>query len=316
MADEITLSSTTATQDEMNAALGIAPETPAKGEVEDKPKEAEQEVAQDQERKAEPHGKVKKSAQDRINELTREKYELRERLARLEGTQGKAKTDETPAKADAATKLAVVPTRPKPDKDDPKYKTYEEYTDDLVDWKVEQSEAVHKAEEAQKTKNERLREKFDNLNAQITEAKTRYPDWDEVASDESLRVPKIFEVAIPEFSNGADMMYYVATHNEFREKLLGMNDGVNDFKIIHELSRLSDYLLDRDEAAKGSAAIATIPDAKKPAPTVIAAAKTTASTAPEPIKPVGSASAATAKRPLDEAPFQEYKRRRLAGEGR
>ena len=317
MADEITMVSTTQSQEEINEALGLpapakeAPVVTAATEQEEGEEQQEEHAAQQPAKGAKP----KKSAQDRINELTREKYELREKLARLEGATGKKDGAEaTPAKE--APKVVVPLTRAKPDKDDPKYQTYEDYTEDLAGWKAEQLRAQEKAQEADEKRNARLREKFDGFQEQIKEAQEAHDDWDEVfnAPAENLQVPKIFDVAVPDLPNGAEVMYYVATHPEFRQKLLAMNDGYSDVQIISELSRVSDYLLDQAEEAAGKPATAVA----KTAPTASAtSAVRSVSAAPVPLKPVGSAgsSPAAAKKPLADVPYKEYKRRRAAGEG-
>lgn len=306
MPDEMTLTSTTATQEEINEALGITPEPAAQPEA--KPEEGkdgekpqpEQAEGEKQEQEPQQHrSKKPKSAQDRINELTREKYELRERLARLEGAQSRGGDAAEPAKP---APKQIAPTRPKPDPNDAKYKTYDDYVEDLADWKTEQRLAADKAAATEREQNERLREKFDNFRAQQQKAAAKYDDWDEVMSNKDIVLPEVMNVAVVDFENGADVAYYVATHPDFRQHLLDMNDGYSDLKIVHELSRLSDYLLEQENAEEEPA------NSEKPAATV-AAPKPAVSSAPAPIKPIGGAStAANGMKSPDEMTQKEYNR--------
>jgi hypothetical protein len=322
MPDEITIASTTADIGELNAVLGVVeepktdPAAPAKQPTQATEAEAAEKASQ-QERQDQTGQRRRKpnDPQKRIDQLTGKIYELRETIARLEG-KSEGKTQADAATAPAAAKITVTPSRPKPEKDDPKYKSYEEYVEDLADWKAEVKLAEQKAKDAEEERTSRLREKFDNFNAQLREAEARHEDWNEVAeAAKTQKVPAIVGTVLMDFPNAAEMSYYMATHEDFRDKLLAMNDGASDVKIIAELSRLSDYLSDQEEEEESE------PE-PKPAATKAAAAATTqavkpvVSAAPAPLKPVGTAATTQAvKKPLDEVSYQEYKRRRKNGEG-
>lgn len=126
------------------------------------------------------------------------KQTAEERIAQLEATiekirkgsgLDKPKAESEPAKSEPKPEY----TRPKPtaeaktDDGKPKYESYEDYIEDLADWKAEQREATSRREQFAKAQNERL-------NAQIEDGRARYENFDEViqpAANEIWNDPKI-----------------------------------------------------------------------------------------------------------------------------
>jgi hypothetical protein len=123
--------------------------------------------------KKQEHTKGKLTAEERIAQLESTIEKIR-KGAGLEKTQEKAES--SPAKPEPVRELP--PTRPKPMQDgngpDGKpYATYEDYIEDLADWKAEQREAKNQREQREQAQ---ARE----FNAKVDEARGRYENFDEV----------------------------------------------------------------------------------------------------------------------------------------
>lgn len=117
--------------------------------------------------------KRKPDAEARIKALAAENKRLK---AEAEGRN-------TPNPAEKPAEQKVQPqqfTRPKPTVDDkgsdgkPKYATYEDFVEELGDWKAEQRWATQERERQQ-------RQQSEEVTAKVKEAETRYPNFKEIA---------------------------------------------------------------------------------------------------------------------------------------
>jgi hypothetical protein len=113
----------------------------------------------------------KPDAEARIRELTDRQKQLERELEEYRKPK-EAKADPPPAKQPETT-------RPKPKTDDQvdgknKYASYEDYVEDLADWKAEQRIASREREQAQAQQLQSTKQKLD-------EARTRYDDYDSKA---------------------------------------------------------------------------------------------------------------------------------------
>lgn len=162
---------------------GNLPELPKKTEEaatssEPKPEEGKAKPAGDSEppkekqENAERKPKPAKTAEDRIAELEATIEKIR-----------KGAGKETPKVESSPTKPAEPqqppPTRPKPTADDKdsegksKYATYEDFVEDLADWKSEQREVKNQREQQE-------RAQANTFNSKVEEARARYENFDEV----------------------------------------------------------------------------------------------------------------------------------------
>lgn len=118
-----------------------------------------------------PKPKPKQSAEERIAQLEATIEKIRK------GKEGKeTQADSSPAKP---SPRPVEATRPKPTAEDkkedgtPKFDTYEDFVEDLSDWKSEQREAKNQREQREQAQ-------ADKTHAKVAEAKSRYDNFTEV----------------------------------------------------------------------------------------------------------------------------------------
>ncbi len=136
--------------------------------------------------KAEPVGESETPEKTQELPKPKPKQTAEERIAQLEATIEKirkGKGIETKAESSPAPKPQPVqqqpPTRPKPTAEDkkedgtPKFETYEDFVEDLADWKSEQREVKNQREQAQQAQAK-------EFNSKVAEARTRYENFDEV----------------------------------------------------------------------------------------------------------------------------------------
>lgn len=145
------------------------------------------------------------------------------------------------------------------------YDTYEAYYEELADWKAEQKfkqiqerESQAKQQESQRTEQERIR----SLIADVTAVGERkYDDYEDALVADKNTYSEIAINAALESDVGADILYYLATHQDEAAKI----SKLSPYAQAKEIGRLEVQL--------------TTKPAKKQ------------SDAPAPIKPVGSAKA-------------------------
>ena len=153
---------------------GDLPKAPPKIEEaapssEPKPEEGEAKPAGDSEPPKVQEKKKAKTADERIAELEATIEKIRK------GAGKETKADPSPAPEPPKPEY----TRPKPtaddkDKDgDPKYKTYEDFVEDLADWKGEQRDAKNQREQQEQAQAKAF-------NSKVEEARGRYENFDEV----------------------------------------------------------------------------------------------------------------------------------------
>ncbi len=322
MSKDITIASTTDTQEEVNLAAGIIPakteETPppevalegeerteVQSEAEgDKAKiEAEPETAQPQKTEADKD-KGKGGFTKRIDILTKRNAILEERLTALMDRQEELMDTlraNPPKEGAGKTTLAApvtgweanLPPKPTPDQFLSKGQTYEDYLEALTDWKIQvkdiQAEAVRTAE-SRKTEEARAAEIFADHNRRMNEAAERYDDFNEVMAQQ-IPIPRGVGLAIIELENGPDVAYYLGKNLNICEELMGMSE----LAAIAEIGALAASLL--VSGANGES------PSKAPV----------SSSAPAPIKPGGGASTKSSV-PLDETDYQTYRRVRAEQE--
>lgn len=318
----VTVASTTDTQEQVNAALGIAQtepepkqpaaETTSEANSSETATEGEQvETAPDSEtgeseQKTEGDDgqrpvRGKGGFQKKINKLTSRNYELentvekqseqiKELLARLDGN----KTSATEQKTDKA----AAAEDPEPDPD--KFDTYEKYIKALTSWQVRQEkrtqeEASRKEQEAQhqKTENERLKSVFDNYNRSVAEARGEYDDFDEVVGASKLQVTRAVQLAVIELGD-ASVTYYLAKNPDVVEHL----NSLSDVSAMVEVGKLVARLSAGEEKTPSRTASTVKPPTKAPAP----------------IKPVGGSATKSAVSLGDpKLSYKDYKKLRKAG---
>ncbi len=302
---DISVASTTDTQEQVNVAAGLpaeakpeveaTPEVKTEEQAEKKKEEGKEEKPEGEEQKVKPEEgketptKGKGGFQKRIDKLTKRNYDLEEKLEhqsqqvemlmqRLEG--------KSPSSGPSVEAVAEKPT---PEKFD----TYEAYVEALADWKADQKVSAalkqEREQSARQTEEHRQREVFDAHNKRMVEAAERYEDFEEVVGQD-IQIPEAVKLAAIESENGADIVYYLGKHPEVCERLRQMSPVA----AAVETGRISAALTANAEPEGQSAE--TVP--QKPA-----------SKAPAPIKPVGG-SARTSSVPLDQLDYRDFRKLR------
>ncbi len=197
------------TQEELNPAAGRV-EEPA-----EKPAASE---AAAEGNEQEQQNKGKGGFQKRIDRLTRRNYEQDQRIERLLESQEQL-IGRLAGKSAAAEVKAPVDQKPSPDQ----FKTYEEYVEALAefkaDQKIEAKLASHRETEEKNTEDEQLKKTFALYNQRVSEAQSRYDDFDEVVGRRDIQIPQAVQMAVIELDNGPDVAYYLGQHPEICQEL-------------------------------------------------------------------------------------------------
>jgi hypothetical protein len=308
MAGEITVSSTTDSQEAVNQAAAFKSdklvtsqpeeatteqrseaeqaETEAESEPAEKPEKEEPEEDEPEEEQPEQAvGKTRRKLLRQVSRLNSRNVTLQEqleeaniRLRKLE----RGGEEKPPAEAAPSGK---------PDPRDAKFKTYEDYVEALADYKLEQKEKA----KAQAAQEEYLRGIFDDYNKQVEGARDLHDDFDDVV-DQSVAVPIVAINAMYEMDNGAEVAYYLGKHPDVRDQLLewntpGTKGGYR--RIIVELNKISEEL-----SGNGSAST----------PTRNSQNSRPRTQAPAPIRPVSGASNTKSSVDPGSMSYQDYKK--------
>lgn len=244
--------------------------------------------------------------------------ELRKHAKALEEENRRLREQTKPPAAEAPKPepAKAAESRPKPtpaDKDDkgnPKFKTYEEFLEDLSDWKVEQRIAKLEQDTAKKTAEQQVateqRAISERWAEQVTAARAKHADFDTVALDKDLPIPagSAVEQWVLDSEIGTDILYHLASHpDELREI-----NAMPPVKAARALTILEAELTDAAPAAPP--AKTTEPPADKGANRV--------SKAPPPAREVGSRGSAAGYSAAEEAlangDFDAYRRHKNAEE--
>lgn len=214
---------------------------------------------------------------------------VQKRINKLERKMERQRIEaETRAKVlqEVAAKPEVVQGKP----DVSQYTDYADYLEALADWKaeqkfssLEQARAQKAAQEKQQSEASRVSERQTEL---VEEGERKYDDFEDVVKSDKHNYSQAAFLAILESDNKADIVYHLAKHPEEADKIAALPA----FAQAKEIGKLEDRLL-----------------AKPPK---------RASSAPEPVKPIGSRSASE-KDPSDmtDKEFAAWRKRQIAARG-
>jgi hypothetical protein len=152
----------------------------------------------------------------RIQQLLDKNKELERQL--------EAATKPTQAESSPAAAAQPEHTRPKPSAEDkdkdgkPKYETYEDFVEDLADWKAEQRHQTWQREQAEQKAQEALKVKLD-------ESRARYEDADEVifpaaAAVSEAKIPLVVKEVFAGSDLFTDLCYVVGSDPKELDKFL------------------------------------------------------------------------------------------------
>ncbi len=168
------------------------PATPESAPEQTPTSEAVTESETGQERDEKGQFRPKKGVQDRIDELTREKHESAREAAYWRGIAeaNKPKPVET---------VTEDPAKPKPEQ----FQNYDEFTEALKDWKIEQREQ-------KRTERERAETTASTWNQRAQATRQTLPDFDAVLSSSTAPMTKAMAETIQDSEKGPEVAYHLA----------------------------------------------------------------------------------------------------------
>ncbi len=240
MSDEITVTSTTDTQEAVDAAAGVVkePEPLEQVETPDAPEpEADPETSDGEEEQESPEtepapdtGTPEKKPQGknrfskRIDELTKkaniamqERYEARQEAEELRQKLARIESGSKPPE----------PVAPQPTGDKPQRSTFtsdEEWVDAVSAYNVQKALAARDAQQEQETRREHDLRIISSYKQRSSEFAEQHPDFNQVV-DISLAKPigAAVEAAIQGRENGPEVAYYIGQNREIQDRLNSMN---------------------------------------------------------------------------------------------
>ncbi len=339
--DEVTIMTTSDTPDQVRAALGLpaepvtppVTETPAAEtpevtpdaektpEVKPDAKPAEKPAAKAEEKPkpAEKPAEDKKGRfQERIDEVTREKYEaiaeanrLKAELDAVKAAAAKPATETAPP----AEPVKVAEVRPKPKEDD--YPVFSDFIEALTDWKTETKTAEKAAElraDLEREQKERRQaaeqaERKTLFETKLAKGKESHPDYDAVlAKSANVNVGPIVRgfLQSDECAAPAELIYYLATNPAEVDRIKTLPPPAQIREMIRlELRHEGGSLFPEKTADEA-------PAEETPAETPAAEGKKVpVSKAPAPVGRVGQGGSIPAKDP-SQMNYAEYKAWRAA----
>jgi hypothetical protein len=211
-------------------------------------------------------------AEKRIKQLLAKNKELEAQIA---------------AKQDVKTESSPAPTpqtRTKPAAEDknqdgtPKYSTYEDFVEELADWKAEQRLESAKREQVQQEAQKVLKGKLD-------EARARYDDADDVIfpanqAIQNAKMPLVVKEVIAQSAEFVDLLYVVGSDPEELKKFIELaqtNPRAAIGKVFEYERGIREELSPKNDTPRDDKGKFTAPEPKK-------------TSAPKPPSPVGGAS--------------------------
>jgi hypothetical protein len=216
---------------------------------------------------------LKPKTAKRIQQLLEKNKELERKLADKQDV----KTEPSPAPAPQTTR--TKPTAEDKNQDGtPKYSTYEDFVEELADWKAEQRLETAKREQVQQEAQKALKGKLD-------QARARYDDADDVIfpanqAIQTAKIPQVIKEVIAQSAEFIDLLYVVGSDPAELKKFieLAQSDPRAAIGKVFEYERgIREELSKESSTPRDDKGKFTAPEAKK-------------TSAPKPPSPVGGAS--------------------------
>jgi hypothetical protein len=293
----LVVSSTTDSQEAVNAAAGIETEAPAEQQEQAvkapapakpaEPDEAEEETEEEGDGEEEKEGdeepaKPKRTGgfQRKIERLVRENEYLARRFHELSYQQ----QQRPPQQPQQPQPQPVADGRPRQDQFD----SYDEYLDKLTDWKLEARLQQEHAVQQQRHQAAQQQERLTGWQQRVGQFKSEAPDFEDVLeSVDHINLTPVLQQAIMADALGPKLAYELARRPEDFARIASLDP-------VGALTALGEFKA-RLEPAKTAAPSSGV----KPV-----------SRAPNPIRPVGNGAGATSTVPMDQLPLGDYIRAR------
>src|SRR5579863_3387525 len=291
---EITVASTTDTQEAVEQAAGLKAEDAAQpgnekesqpavsaaqdegGEQSDTTWEAGESGDESPEANAAHDEKPPKSRmRKRVDNLTRRVHEQQEELDALRERVGQ----NGPARSGDSTQGPASPgdSRPVP----AGYRTYDEYVEALADWKAGQRLQQQKQVETAQAEQQRAREAFATYNEAAKSARSKYEDFEEVVGRRDLKIPQAAQIAIIESGAvGPDIAYYLGKNPDVCQELAKMSP-------MRAIARIGQIEAQVQGTVGRPRATASQPQGAGTGTATASPTRRTTTSAPAPITPVG-----------------------------
>lgn len=302
---------------EVDRATGQPVDVPAeKDEPPPPPVAAKTEAVPAADKKDEPAAdasapKKKSRSEDRINELTREKYLAQRKAERLQAELDAVRQKPPQAAAPAPQAAAATPQTQTPPTEEAEpqvgqYAVYEDYVKAITRWQARQvareEVAALRVEDEQVALAQQQIQILTQFEQGKQTARERYPDFDQVmTSDVAVAMPitEAMQHVITTSPVGHDVAYYLVQHPDEAQALQQLNGG----DALRLLGRLEERLAGQVQPQAGNGAVATtMTTAAARAPRVTAA--------PPPVEPIGGHATSTSSIPDDQLSYRDYKTKR------
>ena len=226
---------------------------PSVGEPEAPVKTAPESEPDDSQETEESPPQRPSSRQRRIDRLTRENAELQKRLEALE--------QRAAPPASPSVETPAVPGRP----DLKDFKTLEEYTEALTDWKLNQREAQKRADDEKRAVQTAAQALQDSWAAKDQAAAQAHPDYRELMDSTEIPVgPGVLAArqALLEEENGAEILYHLASHPAELKRIAALSPA----KAILEIGKLAVSLAPSSSPENPQPKVSSAPKPPPPLP--------------------------------------------------
>lgn len=200
--------------------------------------------------------------QIKIDRLTRENYELKQKLEQ-HGQQIQQLLDRADGKKPAAAdgnERDALPPKPKPEEYAKAGKSYEEYTEDLASWKAAQiveerltrerenyqrSLAANRQEQDKRDREAFMADRNERWAEQVLAARDAHEDFDDAVFEAGFPKTEVMINTIMDSEVGAEIAYYLANHLDVAQAIADMPP----ISAIRVIGRLEAPLIDANKKA-------------------------------------------------------------------
>lgn len=162
-----------------------------------------------------PKETVQPSEEDQVRKRI-DKIVWQREEARREAEHWKRMAQQKPAETKPE---AQDPTKPRAD--DPRFKSYDEYTEAVAEWKVEQR--IKKAQEEfnKRTEHERFQESKRAFDERVLKVREKYPDFDELF--DRAPISEAMAPTILESEQGPELAVYLSKNPDVARKIYNLS---------------------------------------------------------------------------------------------
>ena len=205
-------------------------ETPESEPIEEAQGESEQE--NEPETKATEERKQNPKLEKRFSELTKARKQAEENAAKSQAEKEalEARLREYEGRSTQQKQVDPIGVEPKADQFDDAF----EYAKALAEWSTEKALYERDKQDADRRLDEERSKVLKAWNEKIEKAKVELPDFDEMIASSTVQVSDAVRDAILESDTGAEILYHLASEEEYAQKLSAMPTA----KALKEIGKL------------------------------------------------------------------------------